>query len=83
MYPYNYVYSTERYKSHVACLAALAEEEHRALLTDAAMASVQRLSATVPEPRKRRGLRYDLPFLLTCLVAALLSTCTSRSAVGQ
>src|SRR5260221_10483491 len=40
-------------------------------------------TAAVPDPRKRRGRRYDLPFLLTCLVAALLSNCNSTAAVGQ
>jgi predicted transposase YbfD/YdcC len=39
--------------------------------------------ATVPDPRARRGQRYDLPFLLTCLVAALLCNCNSLDAVGE
>src|SRR5205085_4812583 len=29
------------------------------------------------------GLRYDLPYLLTCLAAALLCNCHSTEAVGQ
>jgi predicted transposase YbfD/YdcC len=37
----------------------------------------------MPDPRSRHGQRYDLPFLLTCLVAALLCGCNSTRAVGQ
>jgi predicted transposase YbfD/YdcC len=66
-----------------AVLDALSEKERRALLTDPAMAALQRVFAAVPDPRQRRGLRYDLPFLLTCLVAALLSNCNTLAAVGQ
>ncbi len=39
--------------------------------------------AHLPDPRSRHGLRYDLPFLLTCLVAALLCNCNHSEAVGQ
>ncbi|MGO8948515.1 MAG: ISAs1 family transposase [Ktedonobacterales bacterium] len=38
---------------------------------------------TLADPRSRHGRRYDLPFLLTCLVAALLCNCNSTCAVGQ
>ena len=64
-------------------LDVLSVEERRALLEDPAMATLQGVFAAVPDPRARRGLRYDLPFLLTCLVAALLSNCNSLAAVGQ
>ncbi len=37
----------------------------------------------VPDPRSAHGLRYDLSFLLTCLVAALLCNCESTEAVAQ
>ncbi|HET9110315.1 MAG TPA: ISAs1 family transposase, partial [Ktedonobacterales bacterium] len=37
----------------------------------------------IPDPRSAHGRRYDLPFLLTCLVAALLCNCNSTCAVGQ
>jgi predicted transposase YbfD/YdcC len=47
------------------------------------MATLQGVFAAVPDPRARRGRRYDLPFLLTCLVAALLCDCTTLGAVGQ
>ncbi len=37
----------------------------------------------MPDPRGRHGLRYELAFLLTCLVAALLCNCNSTEAVAQ
>jgi predicted transposase YbfD/YdcC len=37
----------------------------------------------IPDPRGKHGLRYDLPFLLTCLIAALLCNCNSTEAVSQ
>src|SRR6202142_1708640 len=64
-------------------LDALSVEERRALLEDPAMATLQGVFAAVPDPRARRGLRYDLPLLLTCLVAALLCDCNTLAAVGQ
>jgi DDE_Tnp_1-associated len=66
-----------------AGLDALSEAERRALLTDPAMGTVQGVFAAVPDPRRRRGRRDDLPLLLTCLVAALLSTGNSTAAGGQ
>lgn len=39
--------------------------------------------ATFPDPRSRQGRRYDLPCLLTCLVAAMLCNCNSLQAVGE
>ena len=38
---------------------------------------------SVPDPRRRRGRRYPLPFLLGALVLALLCNCDSLEAVGQ
>jgi DDE_Tnp_1-associated/Transposase DDE domain len=66
-----------------AVLDALSVEERHALLSDPAMATLQGVFGAVPDPRHRRGRRYDLPFLLTCLVAALLCDCDSLAAVGQ
>ncbi|MGH2479252.1 MAG: ISAs1 family transposase [Ktedonobacteraceae bacterium] len=37
----------------------------------------------VPDPRSAHGLRYDLAFLLTCLVAGLLCNCDGTDAVAQ
>jgi predicted transposase YbfD/YdcC len=41
------------------------------------------LFATIPDPRSKHGQRYDLPFLLICLVAGLLCNCNSTLAIGQ
>jgi predicted transposase YbfD/YdcC len=64
-------------------LDELSPAERRALLSDPAMATLQGVFGAVPDPRGRRGRRYDLPFLLTCLVAALLCDCNTLAAVGQ
>ena len=61
----------------------LSDADRRALLSDAGLDSLQAVFARVPDPRARRGRRYDLPFLLTCLVAALLCNCATLAAVGQ
>jgi hypothetical protein len=37
----------------------------------------------VPDPRGKHGLRYELSFLLTCLLAARLGNCNSTEAVAQ
>ncbi len=50
---------------------------------EGALATLPAVFAAVPDPRSRHGQRYDLPFLLTCLVAALLCGCDSLDAVGQ
>jgi len=63
--------------------ADLSAQERAALLTDARLRPLQAACAAIPDPRKRRGQRYDLPFLLICVVAALLCDCTSLEAVGR
>src|SRR5690348_5669889 len=55
--------------------AGLVTHDHLVALVD--------LFAVVPDPRSRHGRRYELSFLLTCLVAALLCHCNSLDAVGQ
>lgn len=52
------------------------------LLAQAAMQSLASIFEAVPDPRKAHGRRYDLPFLLTCWVAALLCHCDSSEAVA-
>jgi len=59
------------------------DEQHASLLAEASLLSLYEAFATVPDPRSRHGQRYDLPYLLTCLVAALLCNCNSLEAVGQ
>jgi predicted transposase YbfD/YdcC len=63
--------------------AALSAQERAALFSDAHLRTLPAAFAAIPDPRKRRGQRYDLPFLLTCLVAALLCDCNSLEAVGR
>lgn len=48
-----------------------------------ALNSLHTALSAIPDPRSAHGRRYDLPFLLTCLVAALLCNCNSTRAVGQ
>lgn len=63
--------------------ADLSAPERAALFTDAHLRTLPAAFASIPDPRKRRGQRYDLPFLLTCLAAALLCDCNSLEAVGR
>ncbi len=53
------------------------------LLREDALHALQEAFTAIPDPRSRHGVRDDLAFLLTCLVAALLCNCTSLAAVGQ
>ncbi len=64
-------------------LPPLSEEERSALLEKAALVSVCEILDAVPDPRGKHGLRYELSFLLTCLLAARLSNCNSTEAVAQ
>src|SRR5437660_3082423 len=59
------------------------DEQSAFLRTDGSLLSLYKAFAAVPDPRSRHGLRYDLPYLLTCLAAALLCNCNSTEAVGQ
>jgi predicted transposase YbfD/YdcC len=63
--------------------ADLSAQERAALFTDEQLRTLPAAFATVPDPRKRRGQRYDLPFLLLCLVTAVLCDCNSLEAVGR
>ncbi len=45
--------------------------------------SLADLFEAVPDPRGAHGLCYDLPFLLTCLAAALLCNCDGTDTVAQ
>ncbi len=63
--------------------ADLSAPERAHLFTDASLRTLQAAFASIPDPRKRRGQRYDPPFLLICLVAALWCDCNSLEAVGR
>lgn len=64
-------------------ISALSDEQRQQLLQEAHLLSVHQLFAALPDPRGKHGLRYDLPFVLTCLVAALLCNCNASEAIGQ
>lgn len=64
-------------------LPSLSTEQAEGLLTEAALHSLAELFEAVSDPRAKHGLRYDLPFLLTCLIAALLCNCDGTEAVAQ
>jgi len=66
-----------------AVLDDLTDAARRAVLHDDRVRDLPAVFAAVPDPRGRQGRRYDLPFLLTCLVAALLCNCNSLAAIGQ
>lgn len=69
--------------AHRCVLPSLCADQQEQLLTQARLQSLVSIFEAVPDPRKAHGLRYDLPFLLTCLVAALLCNCDSSEAVAQ
>ena len=63
-------------------LPAVSQEQADHLLSQAALQSLAEVLEAVPDPRGKHGLRYDLPFLLTCLIAALLCNCDGTEAVA-
>jgi len=63
--------------------ADLSAQERAQLCTDTHLRTLQAAFASIPDPRQRRRQRSDLPFLLTCLGAALLCDCNSLEAVGR
>lgn len=65
-----------------AVLPPLAAQEAQDI-PDTTVRSLYATFGTLPDPRSAHGRRYDLAFLLTCLVAALLCNCNSTCAVGQ
>src|SRR5258708_19439167 len=69
--------------AHRNVLPPLSKEQVDVLLTKVALSSLADLFEAVPDPRGAHGLRYDLPFLLTCLVTALLCNCDGTEAVAQ
>jgi hypothetical protein len=64
-------------------LPSFSKEQAESLLSKAALQSLFDLFEAVPDSRGAHGLRYDLPFLLTCLAAALLCNCDGTEAVAQ
>lgn len=67
----------------LAALPPLTEDQRRAWMSDPTLSRLSEAFARVPDQRGRRGRRYPLPFLLTCLVAGLLAGGNSTHAIGQ
>jgi hypothetical protein len=61
----------------ISATLAGAEEEARPA------PALSEVFAGVPDPRRRQGRRYPLPFLLCARVLALLCNCDTLAAVGQ
>jgi hypothetical protein len=64
-----------RVAAALASLPTLSDAEREALLHAPGLPSLQAMFGYLPDPRQRRGQRYDQACLLTCLVAALLCGC--------
>ncbi len=64
-------------------LSPLTEEERQPLLTQAHLHTLVEMLEAIPDPRGKHGLRYDLPYLLACLIVAFLCNCQSTEAVSE
>jgi predicted transposase YbfD/YdcC len=64
-------------------LALLKNSQREELLKDASLVSVYQIFETIPDLRRRQGLRYALAYLLTCLTAAMLCNRNSTLAVAE
>ena len=64
-------------------LPPLSDEQSYTLVQQALLHTLAFLLEAMPDPRGRHGLRYDLPFLLCTLIAALLCNCNGSEAVAQ
>jgi hypothetical protein len=61
-------------------LPGLSSDHRQRLLEEQPLLSLYEVLATLPDPRSKHGLRYELAYLLVCLVAALLCNCDSTLA---
>jgi len=50
--------------------ADLSASERATVFTDARVRTLQAAFASIPDPRQRRGQRYDLPFLSSPLLSS-------------
>jgi len=64
-------------------LPSLTSDHRQQLLETQPLLSLYEVFATIPDPRSKHGLRYELAYLLTCMVAGLLYNCDSTLAVAQ
>jgi predicted transposase YbfD/YdcC len=64
-------------------LPSLTSDHRQQLLEKQPLLSLYELFATIPDPRSKHGQRYELAYLLLCLVAGLLCNCDSTLAIAQ
>ncbi len=64
-------------------LPSLSNDRRQHLLEKQPLLSLYEVFTTIADPRSRHGLRYELAYLLTCLVAGLLCNCDSTLAVAE
>jgi predicted transposase YbfD/YdcC len=64
-------------------LPALTSDHRQHLLEEQPLLSLYELFTTIPDPRSKHGLRYELAYLLVCLVAGLLCNCDSTLAIAE
>jgi len=64
-------------------LPCLTSDQRQHLLQDPSVLSLYEIFASIPDPRSAHGLRYELAYLLTCLVAGLLCHADSTLAIAQ
>jgi predicted transposase YbfD/YdcC len=64
-------------------LPELPSSQRERLFKEGALVSIYEIFATIPDPRRRQGQRYELAYLLTCLVAAMLCGRNSTLAVAE
>jgi len=61
----------------------LTSDHRQQLLEKQPLLSLYEVFATIPDPRSKHGQRYELAYLLLCLVAGLLCNCDSTLAIAQ
>lgn len=64
-------------------LPSVTSDHRQQLLAEQPLLSLYDVFTTIPDPRSKHGLRYELAYVLTCLVAALLCNCESTLAVAE
>jgi predicted transposase YbfD/YdcC len=64
-------------------LPSLTSDQRQHLLQTRPLLSVYEVFESIPDPRSAHGLRYELAYLLTCLVAGLLCNADSTLAIAQ
>lgn len=64
-------------------LPSLTNDQRQRLLEKQPLLSLYEVFTTIPDPRSKHGLRYELAYVLTCLIAGLLCNCDSTLAIAQ